>query len=85
MISMTDIKTSLFCFEAKRWVGVMQEGHNGGQIIAMFQRAVDHHADGEPWCMAFVQYCITMTERAFQEIYPKQPFQGPAKPGLPLF
>ncbi len=44
---------------AKQWVGAKEiGGQNRGQIVEMFQRAVDGKAQGEPWCMAFVQFCL---------------------------
>lgn len=75
MFDIKTIKTTILCFEAKRWVGTMEERHNNGQIIKMFQRAVDDRADGEAWCMAFAQYCIKMAEKALLEIFPQHPSQ----------
>ena len=39
------------------------------QVVEMFQAAVDGKASGEPWCMAFVQFCIKMTDGIFDEIF----------------
>lgn len=64
------LKPSLLCFEAKRWVGIREEGNNSGQIVQMFQRAVDNQANGESWCMAFVQYCVKMVDATFKELFP---------------
>lgn len=71
--SSKDILLAILCFEAKRWVGSVEEGRNGGQLVKMFQRAVDNRAENEPWCMAFAQYCIKMTEQAFLELFPAHP------------
>ncbi len=64
---------ALLCFEAKRWIGIREEGKNGGQIVQMFQRAVDNDAHGEDWCMAFAQYCIKMTDSSFAALFPDEP------------
>ncbi len=48
---------------AMRFVGVHEKGgNNKGPEIEQFQRAVDGYAGGEPWCAAFVQYCIKEIE-----------------------
>lgn len=44
--------------EARRWVGTKELGDNGGQYVEWFQKAVDGKANGEPWCLAFVQFCV---------------------------
>lgn len=75
MIDTEKVKTAMLCFEAKRWIGVMEEGQNNGQIIRMFQHAVDDKADGEAWCMAFAQFCIKITEQASLELFPQHPSQ----------
>lgn len=44
--------------------GVTEEGgDNQGDMVEMFQRAVDGVNSGEPWCMAFIQHCIKRAER----------------------
>ena len=58
MINSNILKTTLLSFEANHWIGVIEEGENSGQLIQIFQRAVDNQANTESWCMAFVQYCI---------------------------
>lgn len=68
-IKMNEIQIGLLCFEARRWIGVVEEGINGGQIVKLFQRAVDDRALNEPWCMAFAQYCIKMAELAVSELF----------------
>lgn len=44
--------------EAQKWVGVQEVGKNRGVEVEMFQKAVDGKASGEPWCAAFVEFCI---------------------------
>lgn len=49
---------------ARRFVGVHEVGgDNKGPDVERFQRAVDGKAVGEPWCMAFVQFCVADVER----------------------
>jgi CHAP domain len=76
MIDPIQLKTSLLCFEAKRWIGILEEGQNAGQLIEIFQRSVDGRAEGEPWCMCFAQYCIKMTEQIFAELFPNEHASG---------
>jgi len=48
---------------ALKYVGVHESGgNNKGYQIEQFQRSVDGIASGEPWCMAFIQYCIKEVE-----------------------
>ena len=35
-----------------------QGGENRGPLVERFQKSVDGVAQGEPWCMGFVQYCV---------------------------
>ncbi|MEI6806740.1 MAG: CHAP domain-containing protein [Myxococcaceae bacterium] len=52
-------KETLLIHEAKRWVSITEQGgNNRGQLVTLFQRAAGGLANGEPWCMAFVQFCI---------------------------
>lgn len=58
-----DALARLLVFEARRWVGITEiGGDNRGQMVEMFQRAVDGKASGEPWCAAFAFFCIEMAE-----------------------
>ena len=43
---------------AAQFAGVKEEGVNSGRWVKAFQRAVDGKAEGEPWCCAFVNYCL---------------------------
>lgn len=57
-------KHKLLAFEALQWKGFTEQGgNNRGQIVAAFQKAVDGVAEGEPWCMSFVQFCIRHVDR----------------------
>lgn len=45
---------------AESKIGVTEHGgNNKGPEVEKFQKAVDGKAQGEPWCAAFVQYCIS--------------------------
>lgn len=49
---------------ARRFVGVHEdEQDNTGEMVERFQKEVDGKAQGEPWCMAFVQFCVAETTR----------------------
>ncbi len=48
---------------ARFHIGVLEAGGaNRGPMVEAFQKAVDGKAQGEPWCMAFVQYLIDKSE-----------------------
>lgn len=52
-------KEQLLIHEAKRWVGITEHGgNNRGQLVQLFQKSTGGLANGEPWCMAFIQFCI---------------------------
>lgn len=49
--------------EAARWVGTMEQGgDNSGPDVERFQRALDGKASKEPWCAAFIMFCIKEVE-----------------------
>lgn len=51
-------RSGLLILEAHRWLGIQEiGGNNQGQVVGIFQRDAGI-APGDPWCMAFVQYCI---------------------------
>lgn len=55
--------------EARKWIGVREiGGENRGPEVERFQKAVDGKAQGEPWCMAFVQFCLMEITRGPIEI-----------------
>lgn len=45
--------------EAIKWVGVHEQKGRPGAAVNVFRKATDGVADGEPWCAAFVQYCVS--------------------------
>lgn len=45
--------------EATRWVGVHEQKGSPGAAVNVFRKATDGVAEGEPWCAAFVQYCVS--------------------------
>lgn len=54
----------LFVQAANCMVGVKEAtGKNDGEWVEEFQKTVDFKAQGEPWCMAFIQSCIAYVER----------------------
>lgn len=56
---MTNPKAQALITEAKKWIGTREEGgDNHGPSVEAFQKAIDQVAAGEPWCMAFVQFCL---------------------------
>ena len=49
---------------AQKFVGVKEKtGNNDGPEIEMFQKFVDGVAQGEPYCCAFVQYCVGQVDK----------------------
>lgn len=64
------LKERLLIHEAKRWVGVTEVGgNNRGQLVELFQKSVDGRACGEPWCMAFTQFCISTVDHAISALF----------------
>lgn len=62
-------KALLLAHEARRWLRFAETGKNSGQVVEMFQKIVDGKAQGEPWCMAFVQYCLFHVDLLCESIY----------------
>lgn len=58
------IKERMLINEASRWVGTLEQGQNKGQLVEMFQKAVDNKAVGEAWCLSFLAYCIKAVDKA---------------------
>lgn len=51
---------------AESYVGVMEiGGNNQGPEVEEFQKSVNGIADGQPWCMDFVQFCVKQVENNF--------------------
>lgn len=60
---------------AAQFIGVKESGHNAGAMVEKFQRAVDGKAEGEPWCAAFVQFCLKEVDKILgtkTAIYPSE-------------
>lgn len=68
-----EVKSRMLVEEAKKWVGIRESGANQGIEVQRFQKAVDGKAQGEPWCLSFVQFCVKEVDRKFQELYPVIP------------
>ncbi len=78
---MTETKRRMLVFESKRWVGIKEVGGpNKGQVVEMFQKAVDGKASGEPWCLAFVQFCIEMVDAEFDFVRQMKAMKTICKP-----
>lgn len=77
---MQTIKDRLLVFEARRWVGMTEiGGNNRGQVVEMFQKAVDGISSGEPWCMSFVQFCIEMVDNTYDAMFQQSYLRSPLK------
>lgn len=64
-MSAVDLKLALVN-EARIHIGISEVGgDNKGAWVETFQKAFDGVAQGEPWCVAFVCYCIKRVETAF--------------------
>lgn len=64
-----EAKPRILAAEAKRWVGLTElGGDNRGQVVEMFQKAVDGKASGEAWCLSFVQFCIKQVDVLWDEM-----------------
>lgn len=56
-----------FIKECSKWIGVREKGgQNKGPEVEMFQKAVDGKAQGEAYCMAFMQFCVMEIEKRFK-------------------
>lgn len=54
-----DLRQRALVWFARSYVWVTEQGGpNKGQVVEQFQKAVDGKAQGEPWCVGFVQYCV---------------------------
>lgn len=49
---------------ASKYIGTKESGgDNRGELIVLFQKALDGKANGESWCAAFLMYCILEIEK----------------------
>jgi hypothetical protein len=63
-------RMTLLTEEARRWIGIKERnGDNSGEIVEMFQRAVDQKAQRESWCMCFVMYCLQQADRIAVNVF----------------
>jgi len=66
-------KRRMLVSEAKKWLWVREHGSNRGDEIEMFQREVDGKANGEAWCLSFVQFCVHQVDRDYLKKYGNDP------------
>lgn len=57
-------KLDLLVSTASGLVGIRESGPNKGEMIELFQKAVDGKASGEPYCAGFVHYCLNQVALA---------------------
>lgn len=69
MIDQKAHKVSFLIEEARRWVGVEEQGNNSGQLIQIWQKTVDAKSVEEPWCMCFVQSQIKWIDIVFNKAF----------------
>lgn len=74
MLTIID-KRKLLLNEAARWVGTKEGEKNSGQIVTMFQKHVGI-GNGDPWCAAFVHYCISQVDMIGQSLDQKDISSG---------
>jgi hypothetical protein len=65
---MDNAKPLLLAWMAENYVGVVESRPNGGPLVERFQRAADGKAQGEPWCVAFVQFCVARVDDYFAKL-----------------
>lgn len=51
-------KRAALAWLSQKFIGAIETRPNGGQLVEMFQKAVDGTSSGEPWCVGFVQFCV---------------------------
>ena len=74
-IQLLELRKKILVQEAKSWLKTIERGgDNKGQIIELFQMAVDGKAHGEAWCMSLVQFCVKKTDDFIAGIFPE--YQG---------
>jgi hypothetical protein len=61
------IKQSVLIGVASAFVGVKENGYNDGEFVRMFQDFIGD-AQKESWCMAFVQYCVNLTDKIMYRV-----------------
>lgn len=67
------LKRAMLVFEAKRWVGIKEVGgDNRGQMVELFQKAVNPNPCGESWCVDFIWYGILNVDAMFSSFFPDE-------------
>lgn len=62
-------KKRMLIAEAVSYIGVREVGgENSGEFVKLFQRAVGK-AEGEPWCISFIQHCVKKIDSLTIEIF----------------
>lgn len=65
MSSLKEQKMAALVELAKSQIGVHETGgENSGEIIEMYQRVIGR-AEKEPWCIAFIQWCVRQIDLKF--------------------
>ena len=63
-------KLQLLYLESSRWIGVKEVGgDNKGQLVEMFQKAVDGKAHGEAWCLSFIKFNLNWVDKVCREVF----------------
>lgn len=70
MINLNEVAYGLLLNEANSWIGTKESPTNKGQLVELFQKVVDGKAQGEAWCMAFVQWCVRRAYKQFAIAHP---------------
>jgi hypothetical protein len=69
MVSDLEMRQRALVWFARSYVGITEQGGaNKGQMVERFQKAVDGKAQGEPWCVGFVQHCVQQVDALMDAI-----------------
>ena len=63
---------------ARSYLGIHEVGVNDGEFVRMFQSAIGK-AEGEPWCISFIQYCVKMVEDICENVFDHAMIDGNLK------
>lgn len=67
---------NLLKLEAESWIGVTEAtGHNDGQLIQLFQMAVNRYPNHEAWCMDFVVFCVQRVYAQLEVVKPNHTYE----------
>lgn len=67
-----DLKLQFLVLEARRWIGINEQGSNKGQLVERWQKTIDGLAQNESWCMCFVQHQVIWTDIVFKDLFNDQ-------------